>query len=145
LARPPKKTTGAILSIHEVFVPIFWPEKKPEVMKTMSEKLTQNEIAICQATRTSEVDFKKAKAKIDAYGFCPTQLAPGEGVDDPDQDGDDDGTDDMIDRAQNHLSAMADEDSVEASTERLAKAHALITEALAKRRGGTHGRFAVKH
>jgi len=133
-----KKWVGPVISVSDVFLPI-WSEKKVEKQSKMSHK------TICRAMGVSDADFEKVKAKTDVAGFHPTQLSPGEGVDDPDQDGDDDGTGDLIERAKNHLSAMADEDSVEASTERLAKAHALLSQALEKRRGGTHGRFAVKH
>jgi hypothetical protein len=88
----------------------------------------------------------KMEKKIIA-GFCTVgthaykrQISPGDvGLghpDDDDADGrDDDDTIDMIDRAKNHLEAMADEDSIDASTERLAKAHELLSQALAKRRG----------
>jgi hypothetical protein len=96
-----------------------------------------------------EVNKKVEKKKIAGFSavgtYAARQLSPGDDAgdgglgghpDDDDADGrDDDDTIDMIDRAKNHLAAMDDEDSPDASTERLAKAHALLSRALAKRRG----------
>jgi hypothetical protein len=98
----------------------------------------------------TEATTRKMDSKRIA-GFCTVgthaykrQMSPsggdggfgGDPDDHDDTDGrDDDDTIDMIDRAKNHLDAMSDEDSTAAADMRLMKAHELLSQAIAKRRG----------
>jgi hypothetical protein len=118
------------ISINDVFLPIQLGEKKV----TQVSKITPQMVTVLSR-------FSAATENAVRTALFPGADDDGDGglsgrPDDDDLDGrDDDDTIDMIDRAKNHLDAMADEDSPDASTERLAKAHALLSRALAKRRG----------